>query len=653
MDATNGKIHGSPTDVFMATDPAVVLVRDATMNAEEALPGVHFQVKMPIQIRIKNVGAANRLPTGVAQQPYSMSLPAIVWRQDGDALEDMLAAAASTDLRAVLASFETPEPTPLGARVRSRRAPNPIERCLATCRQTMLVMETEGLDPVQVEKITAGCTTRCQSATHREKGSTEENVNESNVASSPLKLPENASSIGSKNNSGAALKGFRTYRTAENRFRFTARYCVRSAPSNTNETQGHCGKLPPGLIIDPETARIYGMPELPARYTIHINAVQEATGGVFLVNSAAFLLDVLECGNGGALDDGNGGAATCLNGGMCKSGNTNTSDTLHVAGHQFDGDFTCSCPALFTGERCEAKHAVSRVNDSNISVQVVSIGVAAFVIIVLLVVGMVLRYNARMKRQAPIDFVRHWTNFKAKDPHLKIDTDRKTPKEIPRRMITIQEHLGHGAFGEVSKGNLSEQTSRGSIRITVAIKRAKLDVHSENFEQQAAFVDLIQEAALMAQFEHPNVLALIGVCTKGISDGQPLLLVIQYCEKGNLIDFMNSYASTSMNIKERLRICKEVAQGMTYLSSKNYVHRDLAARNVLVDSEFVCKICDFGLSRDLGDGDQKATYYRTSGGGALPVRWTALEALEDSKFTTASDVWSFGILAVEVCRLSL
>ena len=154
----------------------------------------------------------------------------------------------------------------------------------------------------------------------------------------------------------------------------------------------------------------------------------------------------------------------------------------------------------------------------------------------------------------------------------------------------------------------------------------------------------------MAQFDHPNILGLIGVCTKGISDGDPLLLIIQYCDKGNLIDFLSPTDGKSViKIRERLRICKEVSQGMTYLSSKNYVHRDLAARNILVDADFVCKVSDFGLSRDMAQ-DSDAMYYRTNGAGALPVRWTALEALEESIFTTASDVWSFGILAVEVNR---
>ena len=139
------------------------------------------------------------------------------------------------------------------------------------------------------------------------------------------------------------------------------------------------------------------------------------------------------------------------------------------------------------------------------------------------------------------------------------------------------------------------------------------------------------------------------------SDGRPLLLIMQYCQKGDLTHFLSpdehENGKPTIKIKERLRICKEVCEGMSYLSAKNYVHRDLAARNVLVDSDFVCKVSDFGLSRDIGTeggGDHAAMYYRTGGTAAVPVRWTALEALEEHVFTTASDVWSFGILAVEV-----
>ncbi|XP_030878645.1 ephrin type-B receptor 1-like, partial [Leptonychotes weddellii] len=90
-----------------------------------------------------------------------------------------------------------------------------------------------------------------------------------------------------------------------------------------------------------------------------------------------------------------------------------------------------------------------------------------------------------------------------------------------------------------------------------------------------------------------------------------------------------------------------IAAGMKYLAEMNYVHRDLAARNILVNSNLVCKVSDFGLSRYLQDDTSDPTY-TSSLGGKIPVRWTAPEAIAYRKFTSASDVWSYGIVMWEV-----
>ncbi|MEQ2168052.1 Ephrin type-B receptor 1 [Goodea atripinnis] len=79
----------------------------------------------------------------------------------------------------------------------------------------------------------------------------------------------------------------------------------------------------------------------------------------------------------------------------------------------------------------------------------------------------------------------------------------------------------------------------------------------------------------------------------------------------------------------------------------SYVHRDLAARNILVNSNLVCKVSDFGLSRYLEEDTSDPTY-TSSLGGKIPVRWTAPEAIAYRKFTSASDVWSYGIVTWEV-----
>ena len=92
----------------------------------------------------------------------------------------------------------------------------------------------------------------------------------------------------------------------------------------------------------------------------------------------------------------------------------------------------------------------------------------------------------------------------------------------------------------------------------------------------------------------------------------------------------------------------DVAAGMNYLEDENVVHRDLAARNVLLTKKWHCKVADFGLARLI----ENETYL-SSKGTKLPVRWTAPEGINDNKFTTKSDVWSFGVLCYEITSRGL
>lgn len=143
---------------------------------------------------------------------------------------------------------------------------------------------------------------------------------------------------------------------------------------------------------------------------------------------------------------------------------------------------------------------------------------------------------------------------------------------------------------------------------------------------------------------HANIVSIIGV----ITCGDPLVLVVAYCEHGSLLSMLRKRAAASdaLGVMAKIRIGRDTARGMAYLSAKSFVHRDLAARNVLVSSGLIAKIGDFGLSRNVSSDDARDGYYK-SVKGQFAVRWTSPEAMATMKYTPASDVWSFGVTLYE------
>ncbi|XP_034027847.1 ephrin type-A receptor 2 [Thalassophryne amazonica] len=268
-----------------------------------------------------------------------------------------------------------------------------------------------------------------------------------------------------------------------------------------------------------------------------------------------------------------------------------------------------------------------------------AVGGAAMLVIVIAVLFLHKRKGNSHTRQGPED-----TYFSSSeqlkplktyvDPHTYEDPNiavLKFATEIHPSHITKQKVIGAGEFGEVYRGILK---APGRKETAVAIKTLKPG-YTEKQRQ-----DFLSEASIMGQFSHQNIIRLEGVVTKF----KHAMIVTEYMENGALDRYLRDHDGEFSSF-QLLGMLRGIAAGMKYLSDMSYVHRDLAARNILVNNNLECKVSDFGLSRVLED-DPEGTY--TTSGGKIPIRWTAPEAIAYRKFTSASDVWSFGIVMWEV-----
>ncbi|XP_053099236.1 focal adhesion kinase 1 isoform X5 [Hemicordylus capensis] len=213
-------------------------------------------------------------------------------------------------------------------------------------------------------------------------------------------------------------------------------------------------------------------------------------------------------------------------------------------------------------------------------------------------------------------------------PSKSYGIDEARDYEIQRERIELGRCIGEGQFGDVHQG---VYVTPENPAMAVAIKTCK------NCTSDSVREKFLQEALTMRQFDHPHIVKLIGVITEN-----PVWIIMELCTLGELRSFLQ-VRKYSLDLASLILYAYQLSTALAYLESKRFVHRDIAARNVLVSSTDCVKLGDFGLSRYMED----STYYKASK-GKLPIKWMAPESINFRRFTSASDVWMFGVCMWEI-----
>ncbi|XP_040887460.1 ephrin type-A receptor 1 [Toxotes jaculatrix] len=213
---------------------------------------------------------------------------------------------------------------------------------------------------------------------------------------------------------------------------------------------------------------------------------------------------------------------------------------------------------------------------------------------------------------------------------------------VERDRLTLGKELGKGEFGSVYEGVFTQE---GDVEIKVAVKTMRVGFHS-----QEDLHEFLREADTMKNFDHENVVRLLGVTLQREEDC-PLpvpLVILPYMKHRDLRRFLiaTRYGDVPMFVPHQtlLHFMIDIAAGMSYLSSQGFLHRDLAARNCMLGDDLRVCVADFGLSKKI----YSSNYYRQKVAIRVPIKWLAIESLSESVYTTKSDVWSFGVTMWEI-----
>uniref|UniRef100_A0A671R952 Receptor protein-tyrosine kinase n=1 Tax=Sinocyclocheilus anshuiensis TaxID=1608454 RepID=A0A671R952_9TELE len=262
--------------------------------------------------------------------------------------------------------------------------------------------------------------------------------------------------------------------------------------------------------------------------------------------------------------------------------------------------------------------------------QIAGIAVAVFagiiVLLALFVLGMLYHRGLVIRRKRALR--RYLESGEPLDPGekgTKVHARILKPQELRKGKL-----LGYGVFGTVNKGFWIPEGD--SVKIPVAIKTI------QDRSGRQTFTEITDHMLAMGSLDHPYIVRHLGICL-----GTSLQLVTQLSPHGSLLQHLRQHKD-SLDPQRLLNWCVQIAKGMYYLEEHCIAHRNLAARNVLLKSEYIVQISDFGVVDLLYPDDKKYVYSEHK----MPIKWMALESILFRRYTHQSDVWSYGVTVWEM-----